>query len=186
MSRLSISDDVEILRYFGILWLRNLTVVKIWVRRFLNPKMSKIWKSTRFKGSQYTSRMNRGVGVRGFSVWPFMSCLLLCEYLSGPLVGLLNSVLVQVCLLIDPVQLSVLTVYFVAHVRRHVFQICDHSTHCINVFLHLVLASVICDPKMQNCILLVSLLELFRPENLIAQFPNEWKTTNRCTLCKAQ
>ena len=68
---------------------------------------------------------------------------LFSQYLGGSLVGLLDSVFVDISFLVDAVQLSVLRVYLVAHVRGHVLQIGDHPAHRVHVLLHFIFTRVV-------------------------------------------
>ena len=53
-------------------------------------------------------------------------------------------------LLVNPVDLSVLSLDLVAHVDGHVAQVADHVRHFAHVALHLVLASVVRYPDSRR------------------------------------
>ena len=91
----------------------------------------------------------------------FMCCFIVCllavctharpmmlfEQLLRSLVSALNAILVGLCLLIDPIELTILWTDLRAHINRHVAQIADHRWHLTHVILHLIFSCIFCDPE---------------------------------------
>jgi len=67
-------------------------------------------------------------------------------------------------LLVDPVDLPVLTLDLVAHVDGHVAKVADHVGHFADVLLHLVLASVVRYPASTSSAVVTCIGALGTPQ----------------------